>query len=84
MLAETITEWTEQWMAEGEARGEARGKAEGKAEGIGKGELIGRLRLLQQILNKPVSSKEELIAMEMSELKTICESIEKEWQCVQN
>ncbi|MGD9732771.1 MAG: Rpn family recombination-promoting nuclease/putative transposase [Desulfamplus sp.] len=80
MLAETITEWTEQWMAEGEAKGEVKGEA----KGIGKGELIGRLRLLQQILNKPISSKEELIAMEMNELKTLCESIEKEWQVVQN
>ncbi len=80
MLAETITEWTEQWKAEGKVEG----KAEGKAEGIGKGELIGRLRLLQQILNKPISSKEELIAMEMRDLQTLCESIEKEWQNVKN
>ena len=75
MLAETITEWTEQWKAEGIAKG----RAEGEAKGIGKGELIGRLRLLQQILKKPVSEEEELIAMEMSELKTLCDSIEKEW-----
>ncbi|MGD9733665.1 MAG: hypothetical protein AB7U45_15930 [Desulfamplus sp.] len=78
MLAETITEWTEQWMAEGEAKGFVKGEVKGEAKGIGKGELIGRLRLLQQILKKPVSEEEELIAMEMSELKTLCESIEKE------
>ncbi|MGD9733920.1 MAG: hypothetical protein AB7U45_17235 [Desulfamplus sp.] len=72
MLAETITEWTEQWMAEGEAKG------------IRKGGIIGRILLLQQILKKPVSKEEELIAMEMSELKTLYESIEKEWQNVQN
>lgn len=80
MLAETITEWTEQWKAEGKVEG----KIEGKAEGIGKGELIGQIRILQQILKKPVSSKEDLIAMEMSKLKTLWESIEKEWQAVQN
>jgi hypothetical protein len=68
MLAETITEWTEQW----------------EVKGIGKGELIGRICLLQQILKKNISSKEELIAKEMSELKTLCESIEKDWQAVQN
>ncbi len=78
MLAETITEWTEQWKAEGIAEGIAKGIAKGKAEGISKGELIGRIRLLQQILKKPISSKEELIAMEMNELKILCESIEKE------
>ena len=80
MLAETITEWTEQW----EAKGIIKGKAEGKTEGIGKGELIGRIRILQQILKKPISSKEDLIAMEMVELKTLSESIEKDWQAVQN
>ena len=80
MLAETITEWTEQWLAQGEAKG----KAEWEVKGIGKGELIGRIRLLQQILKKPISSKEDLIAKEMSELKTLCESIEQEWQAVQN
>ncbi|KJR41890.1 transposase [Candidatus Magnetoovum chiemensis] len=84
MLAETITEWTEQWLAEGEVKGFVKGKAEGKAEGIGKGELIGRIRLLQQILKQPISSKEELIAKEMSELKALCESIEQEWQAIQN
>mgnify|MGYP006302490695 CR=1 FL=1 len=67
MLAETITEWTEQW------------KAEGEAKGLGKGELIGRIRLLQEILKKPISSKEELIAMEMIDLKNLCEFYEKKW-----
>ena len=92
MLAETITEWTENWMlegklkglAEGEAKGEVKGFVKGEIKGIGKGELIGRIRLLQQILKRPISSKEDLIAMEMVELKNLCESIEKEWQSVQN
>jgi len=88
MLAETITEWTEQWKAEGKVEGkiegEIEGEAKGEVKGIGKGELIGRVRLLQQILKKPISSKEDLIAKEMSELKALCESIEQEWQAVQN
>jgi len=92
MLAETITEWTEQWKAEGKAEWEAKSKSEweakgfvkGEVKGIGKGELIGQIRILQQILKKPVSSKEDLIAKEMSELKALCESIEQEWQAVQN
>ncbi|MGD9731493.1 MAG: Rpn family recombination-promoting nuclease/putative transposase [Desulfamplus sp.] len=80
MLAETITEWTETWKAEGEAKG----RAEGKAEGIGKGRMIERIILLQQILKKPNYSEDELIAKEISELKTLSESIEKEWRAVQN
>ncbi|MBF0230598.1 MAG: Rpn family recombination-promoting nuclease/putative transposase [Desulfamplus sp.] len=84
MLAETITEWTENWMLKGKVKGLAEGEAKGRVEGIGKGELIGRIRILQQILKKPVSSKEDLIAMEMGELKTLSESIEQEWQAVQN
>jgi hypothetical protein len=100
MLAETITEWTEQWKAEGKAEWEAKSKSEweakskseweakgfvkGEVKGIGKGELIGQIRILQQILKKPISSKEDLIAKEMSELKALCESIEQEWQAVRN
>ncbi|MGD9730880.1 MAG: Rpn family recombination-promoting nuclease/putative transposase [Desulfamplus sp.] len=76
MLAETITEWTKQWKTQGHQEGRQEGRQEGK--------IIERIRLLQQILKKPVSSEEELIAKEMSELKNICESIEKEWQSVQN
>jgi len=88
MLAETITEWTEQWKAQGkaewEAKGEVKGFVKGKAEGKAEGRMIERVILLQQILKKHLYSEDELIAMKMSELKTICESIEKDWQAVQN
>ena len=84
MLAETITEWTENWMLEGKIKGLAEGEVKGEIKGIGKGRMIERIILLQQILKRPTYSEDELIAKEMSELKTLSESIEKEWQAVQN
>ena len=55
---------------EGLAQGEAKGKAEGKAEGEARGAAIGRLTVLQEIMRLPVSSKEELAGLDLAELES--------------
>jgi predicted transposase/invertase (TIGR01784 family) len=56
-----------------EARGEARGRAEGRAQG----ELIGKIQLLQGILNEPEQSSDELTTLSDEKLNTLLASLQK-------
>ncbi|MBF0231325.1 MAG: hypothetical protein HQK63_17315, partial [Desulfamplus sp.] len=47
-------------------------------EGLEKGDLIGRIQLLQQILKKPVSEKESLLEKEVSDLENLLKNLEKD------
>jgi len=52
---------------------EARGRAEGRAQG----ELIGKIQLLQGILNEPEQSSDELMTLSEEELNTLLTSLQK-------
>ena len=56
----------------------------GQETGMQKGELIGKIQLLQQILKQTVSIKTDLLAKNISELQSQYDSLEKEWLSVQN
>ncbi|MBF0378506.1 MAG: hypothetical protein HQK72_13655 [Desulfamplus sp.] len=60
------------------------GKEKGFQEGKKKGEFIGKIQLLQQILKQTESIKTELLAKNISELQSLYDSLEKEWLKVQN
>ncbi len=50
----------------------------GIKEGLEKGDLIGRIQLLQQILKKPVSDKESLLEKEVNDLENLLKNLEKD------
>ena len=54
----------------------------GREEGREEGQLIGRIQLVQQILNKCVSTDEDLLDKSIEELKPVYEALEKEWLTV--
>ncbi|MBF0376127.1 MAG: PD-(D/E)XK nuclease family transposase [Desulfamplus sp.] len=51
----------------------------GKEEGLQKGDLIGKIELIQQILQKPISDKKQLLENSLDELQTMFKTLEKEW-----
>lgn len=46
--------------------------------GLDKGELLGKIRFAQQLLNQPISSKKELAKKTEEELKSILRQLEAE------
>ncbi|MBF0230871.1 MAG: hypothetical protein HQK63_14990 [Desulfamplus sp.] len=69
---------------EGMKQGMQKGMQQGMQQGTIIGGIIAKLQLLQKILNRPVSKTEELIEKNISELQAMAESIEKDWQQIQN
>ena len=63
--------------ARGKALGEEIGEARGEARGRAQGALIGKIQLLQGILNDPEQPIDELTTMSDEELKLLVESLQK-------
>jgi len=65
-------------IAKGQAEGMAQGIAAGRAEGIAAGELIGTIRLCQQLLQRPVTPPEELQALSLEQLQQLADQLKQE------
>ncbi|MEI8384006.1 MAG: hypothetical protein WCJ09_28090, partial [Planctomycetota bacterium] len=55
----------------GEGRGEAKGEVKGRREGLARGELIGRIRTLQEVLGVDHPSAEELADFDIAQLSEL-------------
>jgi predicted transposase/invertase (TIGR01784 family) len=62
------------------ARGKAEGKVEGKAEGKAEGEARGRLRLLQELMELPLTPPEELDRLTVEEMQRRFEVLQQEYE----
>lgn len=67
----------EEGRKEGREEGRQVGKQEGKQEGIDIGASIGKIQLLQQMLKRSISSKEELMTKDMAELQALLQEMEQ-------
>ena len=66
-------------IAKGKAEGIAQGIAKGEAQGIAKGKAEGKLTVLQEIMGLPVSSKEELAGLELAELESRYQDMQRRY-----
>ena len=62
----------------GWSEGAAEGRKEGRKEGVERGRLFGRIELLQQLLERPITSVEDLQAMSTSDLQQRLEALQAE------
>jgi len=58
---------------EGKAEGRIEGRIEGLREGVNRGELIGQIKVLQEILGVSGPSRDELTTFDMTQLSELCE-----------
>ncbi len=68
--------------AEGRVEGLVEGRVEGRVEGLVEGRqigvLIGKIRVLQQLLKRPISESDELAAVSLADLQTLAQTLEAE------
>ncbi len=60
---------------EGKAEGRIEGLIEGLKEGVNRGELIGQIKVLQEILGVSGPSRDELTTFDMMQLSNLCEQL---------
>ncbi|MFM7833185.1 MAG: hypothetical protein ACKPJD_15450, partial [Planctomycetaceae bacterium] len=69
----------QQGLEIGEARGIEIGEARGEARGIRKGLLQGQVVLLQQLLQVPVSTDEQLAALDLDQLNHMLTQLQQQF-----
>ncbi len=62
-------------LSEGRMEGKAEGRIEGLKEGEDRGELIGQIKVLQEILGVSVPNRDELTTFDMTQLSDLCEQL---------
>jgi predicted transposase/invertase (TIGR01784 family) len=53
-------------------------RAEGLEQGLEKGELLGRIHVFQHFLKQPLTSRDELLALPLAELKARADTLEQQ------
>jgi hypothetical protein len=71
-------EWYEEGMEKGRAEGMEKGRAEGRAQGLLRGSLIGRIQLLQQLLERPIATDFQLDQLSNDALTTLLEDLRQQ------
>lgn len=66
----------EEGIKEGFKKGRTEGRTEGRAEGLDLGELIGEIRLLQQLLHRPMSDRATLLDDSPAQLQAILRALQ--------
>ena len=66
--------------AEGLSEGRAEGRAEGLSQGLSQGKLISRIQMLQEMLGKLISPDEELVRLNLDELRQRVSVLEQQRQ----
>jgi predicted transposase/invertase (TIGR01784 family) len=62
------------------AEGKAQGKAEGRYEGQAEGALIGRIQSFEEFLDRPISTHEQLSALNTTELEERYQELHREYE----
>ena len=79
-----IAQGREEGISQGISRGISQGREEGISQGISRGResglWIGRIQLLEEFLDLPVSSGESLAALSLEELKAMQEQLHGEYE----
>ncbi len=77
-LEQGIEKGLEQGIEKGLEQGIEKGLEQGIERGIEKGELVGSIRLLQQILAQAQTPREELLRLSVDELRRMAERLEQQ------
>jgi hypothetical protein len=64
-------------VEEGRKKGRDEGLAKGRDEGLAKGLLIGRIRTLQEVLRRPVTTEDVLITLSLTDLQALASQLQE-------
>ncbi len=77
--ADSIMTLADQYKAEGRQEGLVEGRQEGRTEGREEGELFGQVRVLQQILHRPVDDKAHLETLSKDQLEALLANLKRDF-----
>ena len=75
-LEKNVMSVAEKLKAEGRVEGQVEGRVEGRVEGL----WIGKIQILEEFLDLPVSSGESLEVLRLEELKAMQERLHQEYE----